>query len=67
MCVEYQRIKLQIKKWVKIFTFAYCQDQQGLIPPPPLTVSLTVKRPFFDDLVHFHSAFITYTAYDIYK
>ena len=22
---------------------------------------------FFDNLVHFHTAFITYTAYDIYK
>ena len=37
MCFEYQTIKFQWKKWVKVFTFAYGQ------------VSLTVKYPFFDD------------------
>ena len=30
-----------MKKWIKIFTFAYGQG------PTPLTVSLTVKYPFF--------------------
>ena len=32
-------------KKVKIFTFAYGQGGSG--DPPPLTVSLTVKYPFF--------------------
>ena len=45
VCFEYQRIKFQCKKWVKIFTFADGQDQLGW--PPPLTVSLTIKFPFF--------------------
>ena len=34
--------QISMKKWINIFTFAY---RQG--PPPHLTVSLTVKYPFF--------------------
>ena len=33
-----------MKKWTKIFTFAYGQGGGGWPPPP--TVSLTVKFPF---------------------
>ena len=35
MCFEYQRIKFQWKKWVKIFIFSYGQDRRGY-PPSPL-------------------------------
>ena len=35
MCFEYQTIKFQWKKWVKVFTFAYGQGRWA-DPPSPL-------------------------------
>ena len=45
MCFWYQIIKIQWKKYIKIFTFAYGQGQGGC--PPPSTVSLTIKYLLF--------------------
>ena len=39
--------QISMLKWVESFTFAYSQGRGGW--PPSLTVSLTVKYPFFYD------------------
>ena len=35
ICFEYQRIKFQWRKWVKIYTFAYGLGGWGWLHPPP--------------------------------
>ena len=51
MWFEYQIIKFQWKKWVKMFTFAYGQGREGWPshppPPSPPMVSLTIKKNLF--------------------
>ena len=50
-----------MRKFVKIFAFAYGQDRGA--DPPPLTVNLTIKYPFFYDSPKQCGAFfVTYKA-----
>ena len=49
MCFEYQRIKIQWKKVGQHFCISLRSGKMGA-NPAPLTVSLTVKYPFFYDL-----------------
>ena len=57
MCFEYQRIKFQWKKLVKIFSFACGWGQGGWPPPLPLTVSLRVNNSFFTTSLSFPCKF----------
>ena len=53
LCNVHQRIIVQGKKKVKMFTFAYAVSltvRLGAVTPSPLTVSLTVKYSFFGRL-----------------
>ena len=46
MCFEYQRIKFQWKKWVKIFKFDYGKGRGGWPPHPPPYGQPDRKYPF---------------------
>ena len=48
MCFCYQKIKIQWKKLVKIFTFARGQTQGGWAPPPPYGQADRKISFFFD-------------------